>query len=377
MSVLLEGLQLAPFRQRFPWLGPDLQTLRDTLRAPKPHTETAPTFVFDLPAGDRLLARLDVPGLAPPQGLVVVVHGLGGGSDDEGQRRLARALCRRGFAVLRLNLRGAGPGRPLAVGTYAASCTPDLHPVLRECRRLAWELAPGEGGLPLGAVGLSLGGTALLNALLDSHSEGGPPLVDGLVCISSPLDLQRCTEAINRPRNRIYQSWLVRRLIQQTLADPQGLSERESQGLRGPDRPRTIRAFDDLITAPRWGFPGVLAYYQACSPLPRLRQILHRLSHHGDTLPGLSPLLLVQARDDPWVPVDSALLLAEEIETLRQRGREGGGALPEVLITAHGGHNGFHAPGDSAEGCWSDRLASLWLGRLLPLPCGFRPKLHG
>jgi predicted alpha/beta-fold hydrolase len=210
----------------------------------------------------------------------------------------------------------------------------------------------------LGAVGLSLGGTVLLNALL-GHGQSESPLLDGVVCISSPLDLQSCAACIERPRNRVYQAWLVRRLIQQTLADPHGLPAQEQQGLRGRSRPRTIRAFDALITAPRWDFPSVLAYYQACSPLPRLRQ--------GLVGPAALPrLLLVQARDDPWVPVEPLLSISEEIRVQREHGsRE---VWPDVLITDRGGHNGFHASGDSPDGCWSDRLAAHWLQRVLVQP---------
>lgn len=357
MSHLLKGLEFDPFRERPPWFGPDLQTLRNTLRARHHRPDWGLTHRFTLPDGDQLLARWDSPQGAA-RGLVVVVHGLGGGSDDEGQRRLGRSLCAAGFAVLRLNLRGAGPGRPLAKGTYAANCNRDLLPVLVECRRLATDLAPSGEALPLGAVGLSLGGTVLLNALL-GHGQSEPPLLDAVVCISSPLDLQSCAACIERPRNRVYQAWLVRRLIQQTLADPQGLPEQEQQGLRGLSRPRTIRAFDALITAPRWDFPSVLAYYQACSPLPRLRQ--------GLVGPAVLPrLLLVQARDDPWVPVEPLLSISEEIRVQREHGsRE---VWPDVLITDRGGHNGFHAPGDSPDGCWSDRLAAHWLHRVLVQP---------
>lgn len=355
-SQSLETLGLAPFQQRFPWLGPDLQTLRNTLRPAKPPPETGQTLKFSLSDGDCLLARLDSPGPSQPLGLVVVVHGLGGGSDDEGQRRLARALRQAGFAVLRLNLRGAGPGRPLARGTYAANCSSDLLPVLRECRQLASDLAPATGRLPLAAVGLSLGGTVLLNAQLEAECRD-QPLLDALVCVSSPLDLASCADRFEHPRNWIYHRWLVERLIQQTLADPHGLSDRERQGLRGASKPKTIRAFDALITAPRWGFAGVMAYYKACSPLLRLRQAVQ----------DLPPLLLVHAKDDPWVPVDFLLALAAEIGSVSRNGNKiaRAGRLPEVWIPPCGGHNGFHAPGDTSQGCWSDRLAALWLAREL------------
>ena len=191
-------LGLPAFQERFPWLGADLQTLRNTLRAPRLPPESGRCLHFWLPDGDRLLARLDLPSsnqlgrMEGPQGLIVVIHGLGGGSDDFSQRRLGLVLLSQGFAVLRLNLRGAGPGRPLARGTYAARCSSDLLPVLRDCRRLAAELAPSGAILPVGAVGLSLGGTVLLNALLDDLGQGLNPLLDALACVSSPLDLLHC-----------------------------------------------------------------------------------------------------------------------------------------------------------------------------------------
>ena len=362
MSDLLPFLELVPFRQRFPWLGPDLQTLRDSLRPPRRQPETGQRKEFTLPDGDRLFARLDCPAPGPPRGLVVVVHGLGGGSDDGAQRRLGRALSAEGFAVLRLNLRGAGPGRPLARGTYAAGCSVDLHPVLRACRRLAAELSGDGAPLPVGAAGISLGGTVLLNALLDSASDQ-PPLLDALVGISSPLDLADCADQFERPRNRLYQRWMVRRLIQQTLDDPLPLPTRQRQRLTGTNRPSTIRAFDALITAPRWGYADVDTYYRACSPLARLRHLLHAAAGAEAIAP---PLLLLHAQDDPWVPVEATLTLAEETSAQGARALVAKGRpWPEVVITPSGGHCGFHAPGDSPQSRWSDRLVARWLRRVL------------
>ena len=69
-----------------------------------------------------------------------------------------------------------------------------------------------------------MGGTILLNACMCDES-----LLDGLVCISSPLDLNECSSSIERPRNFIYQKWLLNRLIRQTLEDPFGIEERERE----------------------------------------------------------------------------------------------------------------------------------------------------
>jgi predicted alpha/beta-fold hydrolase len=244
-----------------------------------------------------------------------------------------------GLAVWRLNLRGAGPGRSLAPGTYAARCDSDLLPVLRRAREQA-------GGLPLLGVGISLGGTMLLNAALAE-----PGVLDGLVCTSSPLDLAACSRQIERPRNRIYQRWLLRRLRDQTLADPFGVSSAERHALQGPNRPRTIRAFDAAITAPRWGYGSVEHYYREASPLPRL---LAARGEGARTQAALPPTLVLQALDDPWVPASGAQALAAEPPP-----------GVEVLLTARGGHNGFHGVGDAPLSCWGDQLTVQWLERLL------------
>ncbi|KEF41560.1 MAG: alpha/beta hydrolase [Cyanobium sp. CACIAM 14] len=335
---------LPPFRERSPWIGGDLQTLRDTLRWLRFPPERAEEVTISLAGDDRLVALLDRPAARRPLGLVVVLHGLGGSSDGPGPRRLSLALGAQGFAVLRLNLRGAGRGRRLARGTYCARCTDDLGPALERARQLAAALAressPVASPLPLFAAGISLGGTVLLNGCLD-----GLPL-DGLVCVSSPLDLSVCADQFERPRNRVYHRWLLDRLREQTLADPAGLTASERLALVGPARARTIRGFDAAITAPRWGFASVAAYYAAASPLQALLE--------GRDLP---PTLLLHAEDDPWVPVGPLQKLAAATGGLR-------GLVPEVVITPRGGHNGFHAPGDGPEGCWADRLVATWLERL-------------
>lgn len=323
---------MKPFRQRWPWIGADLQTLRDALRPePLPPDQglALPVAVGD---GDQLLVVADQPwGGGCPRALVVLVHGLAGDSGRQGVRRLAWLLQHRGLAVWRPNLRGAGAGRSLARGSYAAACTADLLPVLAAARCQAADR-------PLLGVGLSLGGTILLNALLEQ-----PAALDGLACVSSPLDLQACSRQIAALRNRLYERWLLRRLIAQTLADPFDPKPASRAALLGLDRPRSIRAFDAVITAPRWGYRSVDHYYAAASPWPALLA-----SGRAARLP---PALLLHAADDPWVPVTATRQLAEALAS---------GACPlpwQVWIPGHGGHNGFHGP----DGNWADQQVAAWL----------------
>ncbi|MEB3105730.1 MAG: alpha/beta fold hydrolase [Cyanobacteriota bacterium] len=317
------------FRQRWPWIGPHLQTLRDTVRPLGLGPDGGQPLALALPGDEQLLVLREPPSAGPARGLVVLVHGLGGSAGSGGVRRLARWLQTAGFEVWRLNLRGAGGGRPLAAGTYAAACNRDLLPILAAARRIG-------KGLPLLGAGLSLGGAVLLNAALAE-----PTALDALATVSSPLDLDACSRQIDAPGNRLYQRWLLRGLFRQTLADPFGLAEAERQQLTGSRRPRSLRDFDAAITAPRWGYSGVREYYQKASALQPL--LANRL--------GL-PLLLLQAQDDPWVPAAAA-------QALRAA------SLPdlELLLPPHGGHNGFHFSGDSTEASWADRQVATWLMR--------------
>jgi len=353
-SLLLEELGIPPFRPRAPWWGGDLQTLRDTLRGVSlSDPQQAQTLKVPVDDGASLLALLDLPIEGPAHALVLLCHGLGGSSESEGSRRLAMALRLEGFAVLRLNLRGAGEGRALAPGSYAAECNRDLLPVLRRARQIAGELGMPGGPLPLAGAGISLGGSILLNATVAARRQGESGL-DALACLSSPLDLEACSRQFERPRNRLYQRWLVRRLRHQVVEDPHGIEDDLRRALCSAERPRSIRAFDALITAPRWGHASVEAYYASASPLRWLTSDL-----------SLPPTLLLQAIDDPWVPADAAL-------ALQQRRLHGEALNPrvELCLPACGGHNGFHAPGDSPNSCWSDRLTALWLRRRLsPGPC--------
>jgi predicted alpha/beta-fold hydrolase len=306
------------------------------------------------------LGLLDIPLAGKrPRALVVLLHGLGGSSEREGLRRMALTLQAAQLAVLRLNLRGADPGRQLAPGTYAANCNADLLPVLAQARQLAKQLEVSAAALPLLGVGISLGGTMLLNACLAGAE------LDALVCTSSPLDLADCSAQIELPRNRIYQRWLLRRLIAQTLADPFGISPAERQALDGPRPPRTIRSFDAAITAPRWGYGSVEHYYAAASPLAQLQA--------GAQLP---PSLLLHALDDPWVPAAPALSFATALSPALNTPVGSAAPTPgaqssrlQLLITRNGGHNGFHGQGDGKQrpGCWGDRLTARWLQHQLDL----------
>ncbi len=348
---LLSDLGISPFKERIPWIGPDLQTLRDTFASDELPDANSSEIRIKVPplksrktGGGSLVAFLDKPPIdSSLNGLVLILHGLGGSSRRRGLTRMASTLVQSNFAVLKLNLRGSDPCRNYVDGTYAAECNSDLIPVLRRAREISYQLTHeykcGKN-TPLFGAGISLGGTILLNACMSNES-----LLDGLVCISSPLDLHECSSCIERPRNFIYQKWLLNRLIRQTLEDPFGIEETEKNALviNKKDRKRKIndiRSFDNFITAPRWGYKDVEEYYAKASPF-------YALIKNEKSLP---KTLFIQSKDDPWVPFRAAEKLMEKMKFSDDQ------KVNQFIFTEKGGHNGFHG----VKGCWGDKVVSKW-----------------
>ena len=349
---LLSGLGIRPFKERIPWIGADLQTLRDTFASDALPDVNSSEIRINVPplksrktGGGYLVAYLDKPSsLSSINGLVLLLHGLGGSTRRRGLTRMASALVQSNFAVLKLNLRGSDPCRNFVDGTYAAECNSDLIPVLKRAREISYQLTNEYKcvkNIPLFGAGISLGGTILLNACMSDED-----LLDGLVCISSPLDLNECSSSIERPRNFIYQKWLLNRLVRQTIEDPFGIEEREKNVLviNKKDKKRKItnlRSFDNLITAPRWGYKDVDEYYTKASPF-------FSLIKNEQSIP---KTLFIQSKDDPWVPYFAAEKLMEKMKFSNDQKSN------QFIFTNKGGHNGFHG----VEGCWGDQVVSKWL----------------
>jgi len=315
------------FTARPPWFGADLQTLRNRLRrAPGPvrgaATERLAIATGD---GDTLLARVHRPaGRRGPAAMLV--HGLGGCEDSAYMLATAQHLVDRGHAVVALNLRGAGPSRPLCRGQYHAGRTDDL--------RLALAGLPGDlaaAGVVL--VGFSLGGNAVLKLMAEEGASPGPVL--GAVTVSAPVDLARAAVRLRAPRNAPYHAYLLNRMKAESLAgtdDPE-----QHRVIRGV---RDIVGFDDRVVAPRSGFRGAWDYYMRASAGPLLGGIRR-------------PTVAIHAIDDPWIPAasyDDPVWATNPALTLH--------------LVAGGGHLGFHDRDGPPP--WHDR-------RIAAVLAGFSP----
>lgn len=294
-----------PFRSRPPWLGGTLQTLR-ALRWPWP-ARLPPGHRLWLPMadGDALAAMLHLPGGGMGRPLAVLVHGLTGTEDDPYLREAAAGLLRRGFPVLRLNLRGSARSLARSTSHYHLGRSADLAEALA-----VLPAALTAGGVVL--AGWSLGGALVLN-LLGQPGEG-LPVIHGAAAIGPPLDPAEAFATIDA--NPVLGRALLALYRREVLAVPAAdLPDPLRQAAR---RAGSLAEFEAEVTAPRFGYPSFGVFCEVNRPaaaLPLIRV----------------PTLLVMAEDDPLVPVAAM----DGIDWA---------ACPAVLPlrVAGGGHCGFY-----------------------------------
>ena len=178
-SSFSDYLKNNSFREVLPWIGGDLQTLRDTFVIDFGKSIINKKIFFPINKilsekfeFDYLLGFLELPeNYNSLRGFVIVTHGLGGSTRRFGLRRISRKLAKSGFGVLKLNLRGSGSARYLAKGNYCARCSSDIISAIKHFKEFInlefKDLIKRNNNLPIYGVGLSLGGTILLNACLD------------------------------------------------------------------------------------------------------------------------------------------------------------------------------------------------------------------
>jgi predicted alpha/beta-fold hydrolase len=274
-----------------------------------------------LPIGHLVTVQTFLPQKAPA---VIVVHGVGGSSDDAYVVRAARFLSLQGFHTVRVNLRGSGRGTGRADALYHAGLSDDLDAAVAHVRA-------HQDVTAVGVLGFSLGG----HAALVHAGRGGAHPVDAVCTISAPTDLFDVMNAFQAsaagPRGlsadlrRVLQHLIVQNLKGRATDLMRRLGPRAPFGAKEIASMRDVRMFDELITVPVHGFSSTTHYYETQSAAPHLHKIA-------------VPTLMFHAEDDPVVPVSGVR------ESLRSAS-----SLVEHHVTRGGGHVGFVG---GASGLW-------------------------
>ena len=310
------------------WLpGGHAQTIWPALCARR-YDGAAPRFVrerWDTPDGDFVdVDRLAEPA-APGAPLLVLFHGLEGSSASHYAQAFAHTARRLGWGFAVPHFRGCSGELNRAPRAYHSGDFEEIGWMLERLR--------AGHGAPLLAVGISLGGNALLRWAEEAETRAAHT-VRAVAAVSSPIDLAAGGDAICRGLNRqLYNRMFLRSMKPKALAkwdQHPGLFDRARLVAA-----RDLREFDDVFTAPLHGFRDVADYWARASSQPQLRRI--RI-----------PALVLNARNDPFVPAGSL-----------PRPDDAGGCT--LWQPARGGHVGFPRGRFPGEVIGLPEAVTVWL----------------
>ena len=330
------------------WLrNPHLQTLGAAARFFSPPPSPASQESEDLRIPLRILGEpewrlharawwiLDGAGAKAKRPAVVIVHGIGGSTESAYVVRAAVALHRRGYHVVRLDLRGAGASVPDVPTLYHAGLSSDLDVVVRY---LAAD--PCVHGVVI--FGFSGGGSMALK-LAGELGDNAPAALRAVVSLSAPLDYTKVSRWMDSIARLPYRFHVLRGLSNGARAFARTHPDRAHYRPEDVKRLSSFRHYDGNVICPMHGFRHVEEYYASASPGPWLEKIT-------------IPALVVHAEDDPMVPGRTVLPWLERAS----------GSV-EGAISKHGGHIGFVAGLDEASWIhgWSTSEVLAFLDRTL------------
>ncbi len=261
----------------------------------------------------------------------ILLHGLEGSSNSVYIQGLLQILGARGCAASVMHFRScARDPRNLTrmlmnrrPRLYHSGDTDDLDFLVR---RLSSDL-------PLAAIGVSLGGNALLKWLGEHPKQNA---LRAVATMSVPYDLGAGARHLERGIGPFY----VARFLRTMKPKTRSVVERFGVPLDLPAamRARSFVEFDNASTAPLHGFRDADDYYARASSIGFLGQIT-------------TPALCISAEDDPFLP-----------SSVLDRARAAASSSIEFRIPSHGGHTGFVAGRwPWMPEYWAEELMVQWL----------------
>jgi len=240
---------------------------------------------------------------------ILLVHGLEGSSDSRYIKGITMRAWEAGCNVVRMNMRNCGGTDTWTPTLYHSGLSADVHAVLHFFVSLY-------GLRRVAMAGYSMGGNLVLK-LAGELADQPPAWLLAAVGVSPAADLAASADALHEPANRMYEWHFLRNLMKRFQRKAELFPEIYSMHGIGPVR--SVREFDDRITARYSGFTGADDYYFRASAA----RVVDRIS---------IPTLVLHALDDPFIrmmPQTREALTVNPATTL--------------VETAHGGHCAFLA----------------------------------
>ncbi|MGJ4747111.1 YheT family hydrolase [Leptospira sp. SA-E8] len=250
---------------------------------------------------------------------ILMIHGMEGDSESSYLVSLATSALERGYGVIRMNLRNCGRGRGFSRKSYYAGQSEDVQDVLDYIHEYLTK--------KIFVSGFSLSANLVLKFFGESRNHKSL----AFSAVSPPLDLAKNCEFIDSLSGRFYRNHFIgsfKKKIKEGILDLTPLQLENSKKIR------TFFDFDDMITAPSFGYPSAMEYYKKNSCIGYIQSITH-------------PGILIHAEDDPVVPLF-------EWNSINWN------KLPNLktILTKQGGHVGFvtDSKPDLPDGRWLTKI---------------------
>jgi len=307
-----KNYKFTTFSAKLPWLGGDLQTIKNSISYKQPIIYTNQEIRLKLSmndgSGDNLYGLFNQNDNKLSLPLIILIHGLTGSEQSQTIIKSAAYFVGKGFPVLRLNLRGALPCIDKSKEHYHAGSSHEIKSAL--------ESIPDHlknNGIII--VGESLGGNIVLKYAGEFKNNDN---VIGFASICAPIDLNVVQKNIMRMRNFLYHQYLINRMKKNGI-----LFYENDKKKKFIQSIKTIYEYDNLIVAPDNGFLNANDYYNKCSAIHFIKNIK-------------KPALIIHSQNDPWIPVS---IYQHAIKNISKSST--------VLISDDGGHVGFHCTKDN------------------------------
>ena len=211
--------------------------------------------------------------------LVIVSHGLEGSTDRHYVQGMVKHFNLNGYDALAWNYRSCSGEMNAQPRFYHHADTPDLRLVVNT----ALQRHPYEQVV---LVGFSMGGSLSLRYFSEGKSLVAPA-AKGAVAISAPLDLTSCAVELEKPLGMIYNLRFFNTLKKKVLAKAD-VQEMPGVELLRSGKIKSLRKFDDHITAPLHGFADAADFYARAGA----GAVIEELHEHA---------LLLNALNDPFL----------------------------------------------------------------------------
>jgi predicted alpha/beta-fold hydrolase len=195
--------------------------------------------------------------------LLIISHGLEGGSDRHYAKGLAKLFHQKGWDVAAWNNRSCNGEMNRQKILYHHAASYDLRAVVDH-------IIGQNDYQEIALVGISMGGGQTLRYLGEEAEYPIPQQIKRAVVISAPVSLVESAKTLVLKENKVYEQRFLKKLKVKIRGKAEQYPEIDIEGL---DEMKTLQEFDDKYSGPLHGFADAKAFYKYCDPYPFVSKI--------------------------------------------------------------------------------------------------------